>query len=113
MQVVHALTGVGPMIGDEPIAALADAECSAHGACREEHVAEQQRIVVAGGIDRSDVSFRNHQRVHRSLRRQVAKGEHVVGFVDHVGRDLARHDAAEQAGHGPVVSTTAPAFVRA
>jgi uncharacterized protein YkvS len=42
------------------------------------------------------MALRHHQKVYRGLRGDVVEGEHVVVFVDFLGRDFSLDDFAEK-----------------
>jgi hypothetical protein len=63
-------------------------------------VAQQFGVVVADGIGGDDFLFRDDEHVDRRLRRDVAKGEAFVVFIDDVGGDLAVDDSLEDGAHG-------------
>src|SRR6476660_1237895 len=58
-------------------------------------------------VERSDVLLRDHEDVRRRLRIDVAEGDRVLVLADDLRRDLPAHDAAEQAGVGHVVFSSA------
>ena len=60
-------------------------------------------IVLSEIAERRNVPARDDENVRWRLRLNVSDGDNVVILIDHVGRDLARDNAAKEAiGHGSV-----------
>ena len=64
---------------------------------RGEQLAGERRVGRGERADVGVVVLRDHDHVHRRLRRDVAERQHAVGLVHQRRRDLAGHDPAEQA----------------
>jgi len=108
VEVEDRLPRLAPRVGDEPVAGSVEARPGRHLGGELEDVAEKRGTILAGGVAHGvDVSRRDHEHVRRSLRMEVAEGNRVFVARDDLGRDLARHDPAEDA----IVSHRLPVLV--
>ena len=72
----------------------------------EHHVRHEVGMLVCQVVERCHVDLRHHQHVNRSLRRSVAEHSDLVVLVDHVRRDFAVREFAEDA----VIHVSYPPF---
>lgn len=72
-----ALSGVGPLVDDEPIAAR---KTEGHGDLfrGEQQVTERDRVAGLHGVDAGNVLARNHQHVNRRHGTDIPKCNDVV-----------------------------------
>ena len=73
-----------------------DAEFLRDKLCAVKHLAYQLAVGRLHVHDGRNVALGHHQKVHRGLRGNVVEGEHVVVFVDFLGRDFTLDDFAEK-----------------
>lgn len=96
VDVEHRLSGVGLAVEYEACARFFDTEFLGDNLCAVKHLAHQFAV---GGLhvhNRRNVALGHYQKVHRGLRGDVVEGEHVVVFVDFLGRDFTLDDFAEK-----------------
>ena len=93
----HRLARVGLAVEHETCAGFFDTQflCDNLGAV--EHLAHQFAVFGLHVHDGCDMALGHHEKVHRGLRGDVVKGEHVVVFVDFLGRDFSLDDFTEKA----------------
>src|SRR6266540_4310123 len=102
VEVEHALAGVRPDVRDQPPSRAIDALSLRQVRRGLDELGQQRTVLVGDGRRRLDVILRDQEDVCGRLRADVAERHHPVGLVDHVGRDLAPGDLAEQAIGGGV-----------
>lgn len=61
----------------------------------EEDMPSQRLVRLAQVIEGADVCFRDHQKVHRCLRSDIVKGNHLVIFIKLARRYLTSDDLAK------------------
>ena len=96
MDVEHRLARVSLAVEHEACARFLDTEFLSNELCAVEHLAHQFAV---GGLhvhNRRNVALGHYQKVHRGLRSNVVEGEHVVVFIDFLGRDFSLDDFAEK-----------------
>ena len=96
VDVEHRLAGISLAVEHETCAALFEAEVFRDKLCAVEHLAHEFAIFRLHVHDGCDVALRHDQKVYRSLRGDVIEGEHIVVFVDFLGRDFTLDDFAEK-----------------
>lgn len=92
----YRLARVGLAVEHEACARFFDTEFLGDNLCAVKHLAHQFAV---GGLhvhNRRNVALGHYQKVHRGLRGDVVEGEHVVVFVDFLGRDFTLDDFAEK-----------------
>ena len=97
MHVKHRLTGIGPGVHYQPVAARPYAKQLGNLTPREHQLPKESGIRARRVVDRRDVTLGNHERVLRSGRVKVLEREHVLILEDDLGGDLLRDDLAEDA----------------
>ena len=96
VDVEHRLARVGLAVEHEACSGFFNTEFLCNNLCTIEHFAHQFAV---GGLhvhDGRNVALGHYQKVHRGLRGNVVEGEHVVVFVDFLGRDFTLDDFAEK-----------------
>src|SRR3990170_3738371 len=96
MEVEDALARLGSDVRHHPVAA-AETGLVRDALDDAEEPDQQAGVGIGQGMGIGDVAARDDEHVRRRLRVDVAEGDDLVILVDPVGRDLARHDAAEEA----------------
>ena len=96
VNVEHRLAGIGLAVEYETCAGFFDAEFLRDNLCTVEHLAHQFAVGRLHVHDGRNVALGHYQKVHRGLRGDVVEGEHVVVFVDFLGRDFTLDDFAEK-----------------
>ena len=77
MQVMHALPAITAGIEHYAITACIYAQLLGNTSCGRQHVAQQGIVLSAGLSQRNQVLAWNDQDVHRRLRLQIGKGQHI------------------------------------
>ena len=95
VDVKNRLAGVGLAVEHEAGARFFEAEFFRDDLCAVEHLAHEFAIFGLHVHDGCDVALRHHEEVDRGLRGDVVEGEHVVVFVDFLGRDFSLDYFAE------------------
>ena len=96
VDVEHGLTRIGLAVEHKAGAAFFETEVLRDKLCAVEHLAHEFAIFRLHVHDGCDVALRHDQKVYRCLRGDVIEGEHVVVFVDFLGRDFTLDDFAEK-----------------
>jgi len=96
-----ALTGVRPLVDNEPVAAVRQTKFFGDVARREEDLSQRPGVLHGGVVDSWDVALRNDEDVHRRHRADVLECDHVIVLENDVRGRFSEHDVAEEtAGHG-------------
>jgi hypothetical protein len=98
MEMIDRLASIGPGI-DHHAVAVSQAFVAGNLRGRQQHVAEQRGMFLAGVRQGGDMFAGHHQKVHRRLRIDIAEGAAQLVLVDGLGGDGALGDLAEQAAH--------------
>ena len=96
MNVEHRLARVGLAVEHKACTRFLDTEFLGNELCAVKHFAHQFAVGRLHVHDRGNVALGHYQKVHRGLRGDVVEGEHVVVFVDFLGRDFTLDDFAEK-----------------
>lgn len=96
MQVEDALPGLGADVRHDPVPTR-DARIGRDGADGPKHVSQEVTIGIGQGVGVGNVVARNDEHVGRCLRVDVSEGDDLLVGEHDLRRNLARHDAAEQA----------------
>ena len=96
VNVEHRLARVGLAVEHKACAAFFDAEFLGNELCAVKHLAHQFAVGRLHVHDGRNMALGHYQKVYRSLRGDVVEGEHVVIFVDFLGRDFSLDDFAEK-----------------
>ena len=96
VNVEHRLARVGLAVEHKACAAFFDAEFLGDNLCAVKHLAHQFAVGRLHVHDGRNMALGHYQKVYRSLRGDVVEGEHVVIFVDFLGRDFSLDDFAEK-----------------
>lgn len=96
VNVEHRLACVGLAVEHEACSGFFNTEFLCNNLCTIEHFAHEFAIFGLHVHDGCDMALRHHQKVYRGLRGNVVEGEHVVVFVDFLGRDFSLDDFAEK-----------------
>src|SRR5690242_18909009 len=93
---VHRLTGVAPLVDDEPIAAPLDAFGS-RDLSRHPHEPTHDLLVCLRRRGRAGkMIVRDDEHMGRGLGRDVTEGRHTLGLMDDRRRDLSACNSAEE-----------------
>ena len=92
----HRLACIGLAVEHETCAGFFDAELLRDNLCAVQHLAYQFTVGRLHVHDSRNVALGHYQKVHRGLRGNVVEGEHVVVFVDFLGRNFTLDDFAEK-----------------
>lgn len=95
MQMRDRFSGVGTVVDHQTVAATAESKFCRHFVGFDEQMTQEILIFFFGVADARDVLFWNYQNMNRGLWGDVSEGEHLVVFVDNVGRNLAGDDFFE------------------
>lgn len=96
VKVVHALSTVGTRIDHDPVTIPQTFQPSHFCRCKQKK-SEQRRIALPGLGKGGNMPLRNDEHMSRSLRRQVAKGQHLFVLVKSRRRNRAGGNLAKQA----------------
>ena len=96
VDVEHGLTRVGLAVEHKTGTAFFETEVFRDQLCAVEHLAHEFAIFRLHVHDGCNVALRHDQKVYRRLRGDVVEGEHIVVFVDFLGRDFTLDDFAEK-----------------
>ena len=93
---MHGLAGIVATVGDDAVAA---GQSLLRGELRNDLKAlgDHSGVFRRDGRDRVDVLLRDHEKVHRHLRIDVAERINIIIVVQAGGRDLPRRDLTKQA----------------
>ena len=105
MQVLYCLLSVLAGI-DHAAVSVVQALLRADLLDLEHHVRHEVGVFVCQVVERCHVDLRHHKHVYRSLRSGVAEHSDLVVLVDHVSRDVAVREFAEDA----VIHVSYPPF---
>jgi hypothetical protein len=97
VQVVHRLATPRPDVGHDAVAALGDALRTGDLRGHREEPPHELRVIVGQVRGGCDVATGEEEDVRRGARGDVADRDGQLVLGDARGRDLAGHDAAEQA----------------
>ena len=101
MQVRHGFATVCPVVEDETIAGLFEAQFLRDFSSLEQQMTERLMIGGRGLGDARDGFLRNDQDVSRCFGRDVVERDHEVVFINDLRRDFARDDFFKQGfAHG-------------
>ena len=95
MQVVHALTTMAAVIGDDTVATFGDTLLDGDVPAGKQQLTEHLLVLILRCAHANDRLLWNHQDVHGCLGRNVSKGQHGISLIDDVRGDLAVDDLAE------------------
>ena len=98
MQVVNGLAAIRPVVDHQPVA-IRQPQLPRYLACCGEQLAEHGRIFRRGMRVRGKVLLGNKQHMHRRLRVDIRKGQHIIILIEVLGGDGAGGDFAEEAVH--------------
>lgn len=93
----HRLARVGLAVEYEACARFFDAEFLGDNLCAVKHLAHQFAVGRLHVHDGRNVALGHYQKVYWGLRGDVVEGEHVVIFVNFLGRDFTLDDFTEKA----------------
>ena len=96
VNVEHRLARVGLAVEHKACARFFDTELLGNELCAVKHLAYQLAVGRLHIHDSRNMALGHYQKVHRSLRGNVVEGEHIVVFVDFLGRDFTLDDFAEK-----------------
>lgn len=96
MDVEHRLARVGLAVEHKTCTRFFDTEVLRDQLGAVKHLAHQFAVGRLHIHDGRNVALGHYQKVHRGLRGNVVEGEHVVVFVDFLGRDFSLDDFAEK-----------------
>lgn len=96
VDVEHRLACVGFAVEHKACTRFLDTEFLRDQLGAVKHLAHQFAVGRLHVHDGRNVALRHYQKVHRGLRGNVVEGEHVVVFVDFLGRDFTLDDFAEK-----------------
>jgi hypothetical protein len=101
VQVINSLSGLWPLVHDEPVAIAIDLPLVGDPVRHLEKMNEHRCVSRLQVVDGRDVLFWNDEHMRRGNRTDVFEGDHLVVTEDLLRRDLSRKDLAEQAilGH--------------
>lgn len=91
----NRLAGVGLAVEHKACARFLETEFFRDALGLEHHFADEFAIFGLHVHDGCDVALRHHEEVDRGLRGDVVEGEHVVVFVNFLGRDFSLDYFAE------------------
>jgi len=97
MHVVHRLTTVVTRVQNCAVSRARQVLCPSNVTRGEHHFAQNISMVVPRHLERGDVFRGDDEDVDGRLRANIAKGEHILGAVHNIGRDLTRDNPAEEA----------------
>lgn len=93
----YGLTGISLAVEHKAGPAFFETEVFRDELCAVKHLAHEFAIFRLHVHDGCDVALRHDQEVYWCLRGDVVEGEHVVVFVDFLGRDFTLDDFTEKA----------------
>ena len=96
VNVEHRLAGIGLAVEHKACTGFLDTEFLGNELCAVKHLAHQFAVGRLHVHDGRNVALRHYQKVYRGLRGNVVEGEHVIVFVDFLGRDFTLDDFAEK-----------------
>ena len=96
VNVEHRLAGIGLAVEHKACARFFDAEFLRNNLCAVEHLAHELAVGRLHVHDGRNVALGHYQKVYRGLRGNVVEGEHVIVFVDFLGRNFTLDDFAEK-----------------
>ena len=103
MEMGDGLSGVGTVIGDDPVAALIEPVLGGDARCQRQRVRSDMPVAATDVAQGREVLSRHDEHVHRRLRMEVAEGDVVLALGDELRAKLAPRDAAEDAiGNGRI-----------
>ena len=103
MEMGDSLSGIGTVIGYDPIAAIIEPVIGGDTRCQRQCVRGDVPIAAADIAQGHEVSSRHDEHVDRGLRMEVAEGDVVLALGDELRAKLAPRDAAEYAiGNGRI-----------
>jgi hypothetical protein len=100
MDVRDFLAGISARIEDDPVAAVVNALLARRPAGGEEELAEKGVRALGRVLERREMELGDDQDVDRGLGPDVLEGQDTIGLEQDRGRQLAAHDAAEEAVAG-------------
>jgi hypothetical protein len=104
MKMGDSLSGVRPVVGDDPIAAVMEPGLGGDARCQSERVRRDVPIVNTDFTQGREVLPWHDEHVHRRLRVEVAEGDVVLALGDELRTELTARDATEDAiGNGRVI----------
>ena len=96
MEMRDGFAGVGAVVDDETVAVFVEAELARDVGCFQEEMSEDGVIFSGGFVDAWNRFARDDEDVARRGGADVAKGEHLIIFVNDVSGDFAVGDFLEQ-----------------
>ena len=94
----NAFARIRSAVDDDAVTALREIEFFRHHSRSEQQFPEQRLIGIRRLSQPPNAVLRNDEHVHRRLRIDIMKGEHVVVFVNDFRRNFAANDFLEN-GH--------------
>src|SRR5215213_224141 len=97
MKMRDRLSGIGAVIGDDPVAAVIEPILGGDACGQRQRVRRDVPIVAADRTQGREVLPRHDEHVDRRLRVEVAEGDVMLALSDELRPELAAGDATEDA----------------